>query len=399
MVTRIAVQELEHAKLGASGSKRWLNCPGSIAFKEKDDKGGEAAWLGSVMHAVAEMVLNGEVAAPEMCVGLPVVRVDVDGTEAPVDTGFTPEMAKTVKPYTDYCLSLAKGATGHEVEMQVNLGVLLPHLSDVWGTVDFVSWVEWDDGTKEMVVVDLKTGNGPVGAQENTQLMIYALGAMGALFERDGFAPDGLSVVIVQPKVGGVKEWSVPVSRLKAFLGQVSEGVSRIEEVVNVFEDTGEVPEEYLNAGDWCRYCPAITACPAQARKIESFAVELFGQKKVEEVKARSASDLDDDQLGRLLEMAPEIEQWIKAARAEAVRRIGDGGHVPGFKLGKPRRTRRWVDPEAARRYLSGRGVELGAPSVAAAAKTVGDLPDDLWEWVESGKPALNRQRNPFKEG
>ena len=43
----------EHAKLSASGSKKWLNCPGSVAFeKEFPDEESEFAKEGTTAHAL-----------------------------------------------------------------------------------------------------------------------------------------------------------------------------------------------------------------------------------------------------------------------------------------------------------------------------------------------------------
>ena len=50
--------------------------------------------------------------------------------------------------------------------------------------MDYVAWDGVHRGwhyTNTLHIVDLKTGNGPVGARENTQLMIYALGAMAVV--------------------------------------------------------------------------------------------------------------------------------------------------------------------------------------------------------------------------
>ena len=48
-----------HAKLSASGSSRWMNCPGSIAAEEgKPDSSSKYAELGTVLHEVAEHMLT-----------------------------------------------------------------------------------------------------------------------------------------------------------------------------------------------------------------------------------------------------------------------------------------------------------------------------------------------------
>ena len=49
----------EHAKLSASGSKKWLNCPGSVAFeKEFPDEESEFAKEGTTAHALGELKIK-----------------------------------------------------------------------------------------------------------------------------------------------------------------------------------------------------------------------------------------------------------------------------------------------------------------------------------------------------
>ena len=100
-----------------------------------------------------------------------------------------------------------------------------------------------------------------------------------------------------------------------------------------------------------------------------------------------------------MLVLAPVVEAYIKEARKEAIKRIQGGDHIPGFELGPGRRSRAWVDEDAARRYLSGLGVNLSTPTPAAAEKVVKDMPERLWEWVESKSSKLVKKSNPFEKG
>ena len=373
---RIVVQALPHADMGASGSKRWLNCPGSLVLKGADDKGGDAAWKGSVMHAVAEAVLCEEWATPYDMVGLQVVAVTQDGIEVEDSTEFTPEMAKLVAEYTDHCARLV--GQDRFVELEVKLGDLHPDLEDVWGTVDYVvksglTAPGWHY-SNTLHIVDLKTGNVPVGARENTQLMIYALGAMAYLYKmHDRWTPESVVMTIVQPKAGGVKTWSTNRHRMEQFARELLAGVNRVKQATEdaaVSED-GDValPMAHLKAGDWCRYCPAIATCPAQAKRMDSMALEAFG-KSGDARKGETARQLSSEQIGEVLAVAPVVEAYIKQARKEAIKRIQGGDHVPGFELGPGRRSRRWVDEDAARRYLSSLGVNLATPTPAAAERS-----------------------------
>ena len=49
----------EHAKLSASGSNRWINCPGSIVLERSfEEKESEYAEEGRLAHSVAELKLT-----------------------------------------------------------------------------------------------------------------------------------------------------------------------------------------------------------------------------------------------------------------------------------------------------------------------------------------------------
>ena len=70
----------------------------------------------------------------------------------------------------------------------------------------------------ELVIVDLKTGRGyEVDATENSQLMMYASGALEYV-SLLGFVPESVRVVIVQPRVSLTpSEWTCSVADLVAF--------------------------------------------------------------------------------------------------------------------------------------------------------------------------------------
>jgi len=57
----------DHAKLSASGSSRWINCPGSVAAESGlPDKSSPFADEGSAAHALAEHCLTQGVSPSDM---------------------------------------------------------------------------------------------------------------------------------------------------------------------------------------------------------------------------------------------------------------------------------------------------------------------------------------------
>ena len=55
-----------HAKLSASGSKRWMNCPGSVRLEEQfPDIESEYALYGTNAHNLAEYCLSHQLSTDE----------------------------------------------------------------------------------------------------------------------------------------------------------------------------------------------------------------------------------------------------------------------------------------------------------------------------------------------
>jgi hypothetical protein len=78
-----------------------------------------------------------------------------------------------------------------------------------------------------------------------------------------------------------------------------------------------------LNAGPWCRFCPAKLVCPLMN--------SLFGAA----MKANPATipQLSDESLGRSYQYTAAVKFYLKALEDEAYRRSIHGHEVPGTKL------------------------------------------------------------------
>lgn len=185
-----------HAILSPSSAGRWIPCPASVALtRDAEDESSEFADEGTAAHELAAMALTaGNDAAAYLG---RIIKVEDTGREFEV----TPDMAGFVQVYLD----IVRGIPG-ELMVEQRLPITpITGEPDAFGTSDAVILAG-----DELVIVDLKYGRGvKVEAEDNEQLGIYAL---AALLEYE-FLGDfkRARMMIVQPRLGHVSEWALPV--------------------------------------------------------------------------------------------------------------------------------------------------------------------------------------------
>lgn len=156
---------MAHAILSPSSSKRWMTCPGSVALAANiKDESSSYAEEGTCAHWVAENILRGTFSESE-AVGR---KCPENGVEV------TPDMVRDVMRYVTQVRDIV-AATGGTLylEQKLPIGQWTGEVG-AKGTADAVI-----DAGDELIVIDLKFGRGvEVEAEENSQLMLYALGAL-----------------------------------------------------------------------------------------------------------------------------------------------------------------------------------------------------------------------------
>jgi len=180
-----------HAKLSPSSSKRWLTCTQSVLLPEKEEKEKESEFAkrGTALHAMSEDILRGEEVKSEYF-------------------GYRPDkedIILTVEKYVEYVRNLDADIFYYEKKVYVT--------EDCYGTADVIAF----NSEKEIIhVVDLKAGKGIyVSAEDNTQLMIYAIGAIKFLLA-EGLSFKSLFIHIVQPGRNNFQSIQVDRQELKA---------------------------------------------------------------------------------------------------------------------------------------------------------------------------------------
>lgn len=302
----------KHAILPSSSSYRWLNCNPSARLEQQfDNVPSPAAQEGTAAHALCEHKLK---------------RLLKMRSKRPVSEFDSDEMEECTDAYVAFI------AEQYELAKQIckdPIVLIEQHL-------DMTKWVPEGFGTGDCIVVaderlhivDFKYGTGVlVEAQNNSQMMLYALGALN-IFD-SLYDIKEVSMTIFQPRRENVSTWTIPVSELLKWGEEILKPKAKM-----AFDGEGDyVP------GDWCLFCRAANRCKARARENLRLAQYEF----------KNAPLLEDDEIADILKQLPELEKWaseIQAYASDAA--INHGKQWPGFKVIAGRSNRKYKDERNA---------------------------------------------------
>lgn len=152
-----------HARFSPSASKRHLTCTPSLLLEEQfPDSISEFAEEGTAGHALAEHLIK---------------KYMKIRSNRPTSDYYTDELVESVEDYVSYVVEQLENVKNAypmyiaAVEQKVDIS---SYVADCFGTADMVI-----ASPDKLHIIDLKLGKGvPVYAENNTQLMIYALGVL-----------------------------------------------------------------------------------------------------------------------------------------------------------------------------------------------------------------------------
>ena len=342
----------KHSLLGPSSAKRWMSCPPSVRLTEKmPDTTSPWAAEGTLAHDVAELKVKKKFTDPmgdqtfkRRLKKLSETKLfGVDGKERDLKE-YWPEMLSATDEYLDYITGVVMSYSKRphvavEVELKFDR-----YAKGGFGTCDCLVL-----GGSELHIIDFKFGKGvPVSAENNPQMMLYALGALelyGSLYDIHDIV-----LTIFQPRADGdtVKEWSISSDDL------VNWGVFTVRPLAEkAFAGEGE-----FHGGDWCRFCRAKNTCRARADQYT--ALEDFGapNSKAETGVLPKPPLLSDAEVGEVLEKAVVLEKWVTDLKEYALTACLAGKEIPGWKAVEGRKTRVWDDPDSAFVDITAAGIE-----------------------------------------
>lgn len=386
---------MAHALLSPSSASRWMNCPGSIALEQGyPNTTSKFSSEGTAAHELAEMCLTQRLDADAFIGRI----ITADGIDFEVDE----DMAAHVQFYVD---RVREYADGHEllVEQRVDFSAVVT-VPESFGTSDAI--IITADGA-ELMIVDLKFGRGvKVDAEENSQLQIYALGALDQFgmvydFER-------VRMVIVQPRLGHVSEWDCTVEELLRF----GEEVKTAAIVAKSYVDLGAdklLPAAFKPSEKACRWCKAKAACPSLDKTVfEGVAPSVDDLADLTEEAVQTAIDdlpkVFSLSLSRKMELVDLVEDWCKAVRARVESELLSGRKVDGYKLVEGRAgSRAWSSKAEAEEALKAMRLKaedmydwtLISPTTAEKLAKAGTIGPRQWPKLQNlitrapGKPSV----------
>jgi hypothetical protein len=363
-----------------------MRCPASVALEQDcPDTSSEYADEGTAAHELAQIALT-ENRDADAYIGR---VIPVGEREFTVDE----DMAAYVQVYLDEVRTLAGGGELF-VEQRVDFSSALG-VEDSFGTSDAVIV----KGT-ELILVDLKYGRGvQVGAEQNEQMLLYAIGGLDAFGLAAEF--ETVRLVIVQPRLGWTSDWSCSVDEVGSFAQHAKAAAFE----VTIFLGEHLRGAEIIGApGEkQCRFCKAKAICPALEKEVQESVLGSF-----EDLTAKNVADATDklqfvfsQALGRRMDAVELIELWCKAVRARAEAELLQGRRVDGWKLVEGRRgARRWRSAEDAEATLKAMRLrtdemyDLSLISPTTAEKRLKDSPrrwSKIKELIEqpAGKPSV----------
>lgn len=342
----------QHAVLSASSSKQWLHCPPSARLQENfPNESSVYAEEGTWAHELCEYKVK---------------KYLHERKKRPQSEFLTEEIDQATDVYADFVISVIEGMrqNGCEplclVEERLDFSNIVP---GGFGTGDMVIIGKDERGRGMIHIIDFKAGRGIfVDAHENSQMMLYATGALNAY----GYLYDieAVRMTIIQPRLENISTFEMSADDLRAW----GESIKPIAKMA--FEGKGE-----QRPGDWCRFCRAKPVCKACMEEALALAKEEFLDLDEGALSPSTESDGMDEaetdatapytpdnsapvfkppglvSFGELVKVLPtlnRISSWIESVFAfVSGEAINHGVPVEGYKIVEGRSKRIFTDTNA----------------------------------------------------
>ena len=302
----------KHAYLSASSSHRWLECPPSAKLCAAIvDSGSPYAQQGTDAHALCEHKV-------EKALG----RDSPDPTENL--TYFDSEMDECTDQYCSYVMEQVEEARKHCSDPLILIEEKLV----------FSKWVPEGFGTGDCVIIaddvlhiiDFKYGLGVlVDADENPQMMCYALGAI----DQYEYLYDirTVKLTIFQPRRDNISTFEISKDDLITWAETVLKPTAAL-----AYNGEGE-----FKAGDHCQFCKVKATCRKRAEHNMELAAYDFQEPAM----------LDEAEIAAILPRIDDLTSWANDIKDYALQQALSGVEYEGFKVVEGKSNRRYSDENA----------------------------------------------------
>lgn len=313
--------EKAHADFGASGSKKWLNCPGSIKLSEgMPNYESKYAKEGTDAHACLEFILKN--------------RKNIFKAATMANKTWPKEMCDHAYDTAKYVLELLE-VPNSELFIETRVDSSAFTTKDQFSTLDIGVALY---NARTLHIMDYKYGAGlAVDVVENSQLIYYALAMLLKLGHKEF---DKVIMTIIQPRKEDadgevIRSHMMVTEDLMEWGKKFKRGVK-----------AALAPNAPLKAGDWCQFCTARIKCPALRDQSFKDAAIDFSPIKEEIKNLPAVKDVKD--IGKVLQACEKLEVFIKAVKQRAYEDARAGKKVNGYKLVAQKTQRRWNDETKA---------------------------------------------------
>ena len=350
-----------HSPLSPSSAFRWIKCTPSAKLNAAlPDSTSEYALQGTAAHTLCEYKL-------QKLLG----KDAKDPTENL--TYFDAEMADCTDSYQQYVseqIETAKQFCKDPIVL-------------VEQKLDFSKWVPQGFGTGDCVIVadnvltviDFKYGVGVlVEAEQNPQMMCYALGAL-ALFDSI-YDIENVVMTIFQPRRDNISIYELSKKELLQWA----------DEILSPAAQLAAKGEGEFKAGKHCRFCKVKATC----RKRAEYNLELA------RYDFEMPANLEDTEIEVILSKADELAAWCSDIKEYAFQQALNGKQWNGWKLVEGRSVRKYINEDAVAETVKNAGYdpyEHKVLGITAMTRMLGKAKFEnlLSSFIEkpTGKPAL----------
>lgn len=298
----------EHAKLSPSASERWITCQASVRLIDSldlpPDEGSTFAAEGTAAHTMGELKVRRDLLDdPNADSELGAFRAELTAGDHGWDLD---DMDRHTDRYVAVVRERAALYPDAQVLVEQRMDTGVPRC---WGTSDIVIV-----SPEHVEIIDLKFGQGVlVDADDNSQLRLYALGALDTFGDLLGDT-QLVRITVYQPRLDNVQTEEITPGDLRAWRDEVA--VPAAEAALS--DDAPFGPSEKA-----CRWCPASGRCRAQLEDV--FAEDDFDA---------APDQLTPDEVAEALGRVKAVKHWLASLEEVALTMAySEGKTLPGYKV------------------------------------------------------------------